>query len=99
VKDFKGTPGKWEINDIEDGTAEIVVWDYDAKGEVEGSTIVVPVLYMDDETAEADASMLAASPKLFEALNDFLNHFEGNIPLWLFEKAEAAVSEALGETK
>lgn len=64
----KHTPGKWEINDLEDGSAEIVVWDYDSEGDVEGSTIVVPVLYYDDEKSIADANVLVAAKDMLEAL-------------------------------
>lgn len=44
----------------------------------------------------ADANLISAAPDLFEALDKMLDHFEGSIPLFLFEMAEAAIAKAKG---
>lgn len=49
--------------------------------------------------AHADARLIAASPQLFEALDKMLDHFEGRIPLELFELAESAINKAKGITQ
>ena len=45
---------------------------------------------------EANGKLISAAPDLFEALNKMLDHFEGSIPLFLFEMAEAAIAKAKG---
>jgi len=99
VNEFKGTQGEWEyVFDI----------DYDQGGNaiglgavVEvGSEVIIKGITRDGTTDGCnveDIQLAAASPALFKAVNDFLNHFEGDIPLWLFEEAEAAVAKALGK--
>lgn len=59
---------EWEINDLEDGSAEIVIWDYDANGEIDGSTVIVPSLWYDDEEAKKRAALIVAAPDLLAAL-------------------------------
>lgn len=91
MKDFKGTPGPWKIvsGKIGDDGSEI---------EAENSEFWAFVSFDTPESERIpNANLISAAPELFKAVNAFLNHFEGNIPLWLFEEAEAAVSKALGE--
>lgn len=109
----KHTPGKWEINDLEDGSAEIVTWDYDADGEIEGSTVIVPSIWYDDEESKKRAELLRSSQDLLEALiraRDDLNNAAFLIRKqlgehhWLpgIEKgkkiADAAIARAKGES-
>jgi hypothetical protein len=51
------------------------------------------------EANMANANLISAAPDLFEALDKMLDHFEGNIPLFLFELAEGAISKAKGDAK
>lgn len=95
----KHTLRKWEINDLDDGSAEIVVWDYDAEGEVEGSTIVVPALYYDDDKSIADANLLVAAPVMLAALIDVrraleIANFTGELAV-----VDAAIALAKGESQ
>lgn len=102
MNEFKGTPGPWTVekhSGEEYGPKENC--SFAIKGpplaeELPGlqlATVISDCI----EAHEANALLIAASPKLFKAVNDFLNHFEGDIPLWLFEEAEGAVAEALGK--
>lgn len=90
MNEFKGTPAPWEFFQVEDGV-----------GVVSLHADVAHCLGFDSNRSPAEecanAKLIAASPELFKAVNDFLNHFEGDIPLWLFEEAEAAVAKALGK--
>jgi len=51
------------------------------------------------EEIEANANLIAAAPDLLEALSKMLDHFEGQIPLELFELAESAINKAKGITQ
>lgn len=97
----KHTPGRWEINDLDDGSAEIVVWDYDAEGEVEGSTIVVPALYYDDDKSIADAKLLVAAPDLLEALEAIVNACDATFDVVALDldAARSAIARAKGESQ
>lgn len=95
MNEFKGTPGPWSYV-WSSGSVDIFRLYPDGSGRYSPLAKVRDSMGDFEKTA-ANAALLAASPKLFEALNDFLNHFEGKIPLWLFEKAETAISEALGK--
>lgn len=87
--EFKGTPGPWLVREIEGAFHNQKAYAIDFNEDQEQ---IVDYVYRKE-----DADLIAASPKLLKAVNDFLNHFEGDIPLWLFEEAEIAVSEALGK--
>lgn len=95
MNEFKGTPGPWG-GVWNSGSVDIFRLYPDGSGRY-APLAKVRDFSGDFERTAANAALVKSSPKLFEALNDFLNHFEGQIPLWLFEKAEAAVSEALGK--
>ena len=49
-----------------------------------------------DEQRRVD-QIKSAGVELLEALDKMLDHFEGNVPLWLFELAEGAVAKARGD--
>lgn len=99
MNEFKGTPGPWILGNVNHFHAQYV--------NKEGlEPAICAVLPLDEVTdgewqrgaeSQANARMLCAAPELFKAVNDFLNHFEGSIPLWLFEEAENAVAKALGK--
>jgi hypothetical protein len=84
VSEFKGTPSPWSV-------------EHDEIVSESGLTICVIGCETSEERLEANLKLIATSPELFKAVNDFLNHFEGDIPLWLFEEAEAAVAKAIGK--
>lgn len=94
LNEFKGTPGPWLV-DPQDKTC--VASDVHDLEICTIQPVDVSNHFHYGAVSDANAKLIAASPKLFKAVNDFLNHFEGNIPLWLFEEAEGAVAEALGK--
>lgn len=55
----------------------------------------VPMDKVDGFTVD-DARLISAAPDLLEALDKMLDHFEGSIPLELFEIAESAIAKAKG---
>lgn len=93
MNEFKGTPGPWEAigQDIDDFRVRA------KSGQSKGRGWASEITVCDEILKRENALLIAASPNLFKAVNDFLNHFEGQIPLWLFEEAENAVSKALGK--
>ena len=93
MNEFKGTPGPWEAvgEDLDDFRVRAVA------GKKRGPGYAVERTVCEEIHKREDALLIAASPKLFKVVNDFLNHFEGNIPIWLFEEAEGAVAEALSK--
>lgn len=81
------TRGPWALSEAEDSDGieckELTALD----GRLTGMAMIY---------SPNDENVMVASPDLYEVVNDFLNHFEGNIPLWLFEKGEAAIAKAKG---
>lgn len=101
MNEFKGTPGPWRADE------KTIKQDYTPiglskesgciLGSMMGGSTSGPFFVEIDEEVLSNAKLAASSPELFKAVNDFLNHFQGNIPLWLFEEAESAVAKALGK--
>lgn len=98
--------GKWELDELEDGTGQIVIWDYDDEGEVDGCTIIVPSVYLDDDEARKTAQLLVTAPKLLAALeqvNDCLvkcltgGEVSAKLAGRAIENAAIMIAEAKGE--
>lgn len=49
------------------------------------------------DVKKANARLLISAPDLLYALDKMLDHFEGNVPLWLFEISERAINKARGQ--
>lgn len=64
---FKGTPGPWEIADIDDGWKDCV-----SARSANGNVIAVAETD-NKEAAEADARLIAAAPDMLEVLQDLVN--------------------------
>ena len=97
---------KWELDELEDGTGQIVIWDYDDEGEVDGCTVVVPSVYLDDDEARKAAHLLVTAPKLLAALeqvNDCLvkcltgGEVSAKLAGKAIENAAIVIAQAKGE--
>lgn len=85
----KHTPGPWALRDAVDeygDCKELVALD----GKLTGMAMIY---------SPSDENVIVTAPELFDVVNDFLNQFEGQIPLWLFEKAESSIARAKGESQ
>lgn len=83
MNEFKGTPGRW----IKRGDGIV------APGNIE---VAVVVNFQDDETMDADATLIAAAPELLEALMDL----EARACVYVnTSKAKDAIAKALGESQ
>lgn len=94
MKEFKGTPGPWEIMD-DDGELKIV-----QSGSVEygrGWKIYSDIC---SEVSDQDnANLIAAAPELLEALQEItheVGHWLSTQKPELKEKIESAINKALG---
>lgn len=92
--EFKGTQGEYEYGTF---AAGLLVITQERGKYAPLATVGDSDLRFITEEDYANAQLFSAAPNLFKAVNDFLNHFEGDIPLWLFEEAEAAVAKSLGK--
>lgn len=94
MKEFKGTPGLW----IKRGDGIV------APGDIE---VAVVVNFQDDDAMNADANLIAAAPELLEALQWAMTKIgkyskrtsSNNEYCDAVDRAFAAISKALGETK
>jgi hypothetical protein len=89
VMETKHTPGPWDYWSGYNPCDRI-----EAQVTAEGGDIVIASYNHLIAEGEANAKLIAAAPELLECLNNMLDHFEGNIPLWLFEKSESAIAKA-----
>lgn len=95
---FKGTPGPWEVADIDDGWKDCVSARA-ARGDV------IAVSHNEDRTtAEANARLIAASPELLDALHGMIKVWEAlsvTMPILLkeplYDNAKCAIKKALEE--
>lgn len=93
---FKGTPGPWEIADIDDAWKDCV-----SARSANGN--VIAVAETDNrEAAEADARLIASAPELLEALHRMIRGWEAlsiTMPVLLkeplYENAKCAIKKAL----
>lgn len=94
MKEFKGTPGPWELSqkDLDDPTI-LVYADHGIQGHICEMTN-----FADDYDTEANAKLIAAAPDLLEALQEMLPFAEqfinSNHPT--HKKAISAIDKALG---
>jgi hypothetical protein len=96
---FKGTPGPWFSPD-----GKTIKQDFTkiglspaagcTIGAVMGGSTSGPHFIEINEEVAANTKLIVAAPDLLECLSNMLDHFEGNIPLWLFEKSESAIAKA-----
>ena len=101
MKEFKGTPGPWEIMD-DDGELEIVQSGSIGYGQGWKS-------YSDicsEVSVQDNAKLIAAAPELLEALQELISGYEDREKSGMFdmlvhgdliEKANVAINKALGE--
>ena len=95
---FKGTPGPWEIADIDDGWKDCV-------SACSANGNVIAVAETDNkETAEADARLITAAPELLEVSQEMASELKRISGLLkglknssLIDKAEAVIKKALEE--
>lgn len=89
MKEFKGTPGPWEI---EDDNPYLPC--FDIVSDCEETYISV---YTVTEEAIHNANLIAAAPELLSVLQEALNaHI---LPEYHADKAKAAIDKALGESQ
>lgn len=90
MNEFKGTPGRW----IKRG--DVIV----APGDIE---VAVVVNFQDDEALDADATLIASSPRLLELLIKCADALEEvSSQQWcgpIIDEARAEIAKALGESK
>lgn len=102
MKEFKGTPGPWIVNEIGQH------WNNKALTHLEITFGEDGECICDTVYQRADANLIAAAPELLEALQEILqigdihhSAIEAKHPLHDFEswemKARAAIKKALGE--
>lgn len=87
----KHTPGPWSID------GDILLTHVDPFGDTPFGRVNISHELTEDER-EANRALIAAAPDLLEALDKMLDHFEGRIPLELFELSESAIARAKGES-
>lgn len=89
----KHTPGPWTMEDKNFIVADekvMITEVYDRANYVPRNGYVIP----DEETAEANARLISAAPKMLEALQKITqSHPDGN-PMHLIQIARAAISKA-----
>lgn len=96
MKDFKGTPGPWEVED--NGH----FYDINAGRTTVGDTCS-SISWFDNDVhrgpvAKANARLIAAAPELLEALQMIMTG-DFYMPKESADAARAAINKALGETK
>ncbi|MEY0949681.1 hypothetical protein AB7179_05690 [Providencia manganoxydans] len=106
--EFKGTPAPWIISDsghsimdseqfiFADVRRHAILCRWHEKGfehwDDEGASKDIGI-----ETKQANAHLIAAAPELLEALQSLLTYGCITGDDWVIEKAEAAISKALGQ--
>ena len=96
MKEFKGTPGLWKVNEVaDDDISEI-----SSTMVVAGPLVIAcigPTGNTDLKSDIDNANLIAAAPDLLEALQDALHCYDkhGEHSEWDF--ARAAINKALGE--
>lgn len=103
MKEFKGTPGPWEVDRNNVHTGQIATIHHCIGNDwVE---IWSPNWPDSEETQEANANLIAAAPDLLEALQETVYRLDAwistgrasDLDVNAAEKARAAISKALGE--
>lgn len=92
--EFKGTPGRW----IKRGDGIV------APGDIE---VAVVVNFQDDDAMNADASLIATSPRLLSSLQSLVEIYDDKSgKQWTtstkrraLDEAHAAIAQALGEAE
>lgn len=98
MKEFKGTPGPWTVNEIGQHWNNKSLTHLEITFGEDGECIC------DTVYQRADANLMAAAPELLEALQDCvewleINAYSGTAEHAAIENARAAIAKALGETK
>mgnify|MGYP000934282920 CR=1 FL=1 len=97
MKEFKGTKGKWEFDDIN--------MKIKGSGDIEGRTVIANVSpemdYSRGMTTQcANAQLIAAAPELLNTLMELHDLLEENLPEWYLKghhnRAVKAINKALG---
>lgn len=97
MKEFKGTPGPWEVDRNNVHTGQIATIHHCIGNDwVE---IWSPNWPDSEETQEANANLIAAAPDLLEALQNMVTayEYEASIDNPALLAARSAISKALGE--
>lgn len=96
MKEFKGTPGPWQMKK-EKGEQEWFVFQKGSMKKFAGGSIRTPVA--DEIFNKYDAQLIAAAPELLEALQECLGWVNNGVARDVHNKAIAAIAKATGETK
>lgn len=111
VKTPKHTPGPWNVEHIPGidmgATAEITAPCEDGGTPFDGRSIIVAQVWKtndetrwsDDETAQANARLMAAAPDLLAACNAALAYLDAEDSAGLVAEIAAAVARAEGRTE
>lgn len=91
MKEFKGTPGPWVVNEIGQHWNNKVLTHLEITFGEDGECICDTVYQRED------ANLIAAAPELLEALQFIINDCSRMIPKCAEDKANAAINKALGE--
>jgi hypothetical protein len=102
MSERKHTPGPWAVDYSDDGpliyTGELLI------ASVSGSTEHIEVQGLDEQTTEANASLIAAAPDLLAALEQLLDHgerrnlyYERGEDAEVVGQARAAIAKARGQ--
>lgn len=96
MKEFKGTPGPWQMKK-EKGEQEWFVFQKGSMKKLYGGTVRTPVA--EEINNKHDANLIAAAPELLEvvtATGDEIGHWLSQQKPELKEKIDAAIAKALG---
>lgn len=91
MKEFKGTPGPWVVNEIGQH------WNNKALTHLEITYGEDGECICDTVYQREDANLIAAAPELLEALQFIINDCSRMIPKCAEDKARAAIKKAMGE--
>lgn len=105
MKEFKGTPGPWEIKAEEVDKHYIRIRGTRLGGRFKVANVLTPfyegVHEREANETRANAKLIAAAPELLEALHNMVEayQYEASIDNPALLAARAAIAKALGETK
>ena len=105
MKEFKGTPGPWEIKPEEVDRPYIRIRGTQFGGRYKIANVLSPdydgVHHREADETRANAYLIAAAPELLQALQNMVEsyQYEASPDNPALLQARAAISKALGESK